>query len=154
MSESLLPAFEQYLPDNKLSISSLLAFKLPPSAPAAPSLVRPKIFVSELAPNSEDVHEITSLQIPPPNILSALQDLIENPMVKSIQWLLRLQMIKAIVSDCQGFENPCGFWVGYAGVGVRVSFFNPWQTHTPGRGLRVYPSTISHGFFLPVQAWT
>ena len=85
MSESLLPAFEQYLPDNKLSISSLLAFKLPPSAPAAPSLVRPKKFVSKLAPNSEDVHEITSLQIPPPNILSALQDLIKNPMVKSIQ---------------------------------------------------------------------
>ena len=60
----------------------------------------------------------------------------------------------SLVSDCQGFENLCGFWVGYAGVGVRVSFFNPWQTHTPGRGLRVYPSTISHGFFLPVRAWT
>ena len=49
-------------------------------------------------------------------------------------------------SDCQGFKNPHGFWVGYAGVRVGVSFFNPWQTLTPGQGLRVYPPTISHGF--------
>ena len=51
-----------------------------------------------------------------------------------------------VYSDCQGLKNPHGFWVGYAGVRVGVSFFNPWQTLTPGQGLRVYPPTISHGF--------
>jgi hypothetical protein len=80
-----LPTVEQYLPDRKLPIFSLLAFKLPTSAPAAPCLLRPKKFISELPPNSENVHEITSLQIPPPNILSVLQDLIKDPTVKSIQ---------------------------------------------------------------------
>lgn len=82
-----LPAFEKYLPESKLPILSLLAFKLPASAPPAPSLIRPKKFISELLPNSEDIHEITSLLVPPPNILNALQDLIKNPttIVKSIQ---------------------------------------------------------------------
>ena len=80
-----LPAFEQYLPDHKLNIFSLLAFKLPTSAPATPSFIRPKKFISELPPNSENAHKITSLQMPPPNILSALQDLIKDPTVKSIQ---------------------------------------------------------------------
>jgi len=26
------------------------------------------------------------------------------------------------VSDCHGFQNLCGLWVGYAGVRVRVRF--------------------------------
>ena len=80
-----LLAFEQHLPDRKLPIFSLLAFKLPTSAPAAPSMMRPKKFISMLPPNSENIHEITSLQIPPANILSVLQGLIKDPMVKSIQ---------------------------------------------------------------------
>jgi hypothetical protein len=86
-SEILLPAFEKYLPESKLPILSLLAIKLPASAPPAPSLIRPKKFISELPPNSEDIHEITSLLMPPPNILSALQDLIKDPtmIVNSIQ---------------------------------------------------------------------
>ena len=82
------PTFEQYLPDRKLPIFSLLAFKLPTSVPAAPSFIRPKKFISELPPNSENVHEITSLQMPPPNILSALQDLIpsENRLEEQRGW--------------------------------------------------------------------
>jgi hypothetical protein len=57
-------------------------------------------------------------------------------------------------SDWQGFKNPHGFWVGYTGVRVGVSFFNPWQTLTPGQGLRVYPSTISHGFsYIMLPLW-
>lgn len=38
---SLPPAFEQYLPNRKLPIFPFLAFKLPGSAPATPSLIRP-----------------------------------------------------------------------------------------------------------------
>ena len=60
--------------------------------------------------------------------------------------MLNYDQMIVVVSDCQGFKNPHGFWVGYAGVRVWVSFFNPWQTLTPGQGLRVYPPTISHGF--------
>ena len=83
MSE-IQPAFKQYLPEVTLPIFSLLAFKLPTSAPAAPSSIQPKKFISK-PPNSDDVHEIASLQMPPPNILSTLQDLIKDPVMMSIQ---------------------------------------------------------------------
>ena len=28
-------------------------------------------------------------------------------------------------SDCQGFENPCGLWVGYTGVQVGLDLIDP-----------------------------
>jgi len=61
---TLLPALEQYLPDRRLSILTFLTFKLPAAAPADPCFVRRENFVSELPPNSENFHEISSLQTP------------------------------------------------------------------------------------------
>jgi len=43
------------------------------------------------------------------------------------------------VSDCQGFQNPCGLRVGYAGVRVRVGFIRPSLHPYPCRGLAGYP---------------
>ena len=42
--------------------------------------------------------------------------------VRARCWCLGPALIRR---DCQGFWNPCGLRVGYAGVGVRVGFFQP-----------------------------
>ena len=40
-------------------------------------------------------------------------------------------------SDCHGFLNPRGLWVGYTGVGVRVGVCKPFKNPYPHHGLRV-----------------
>ncbi|KAF8960764.1 hypothetical protein BDZ97DRAFT_1760417 [Flammula alnicola] len=45
-------------------------------------------------------------------------------------------------SDCQGFENPQGFWVGYAGVRVRVEISVPLENPYPQQGSGVLPREI------------
>jgi hypothetical protein len=82
---TLLPALEQYLPNRRLAILAFLAFELPAASPAVPGFVRKEKFVSELPPNSENIHEIASLRTPPANVVSALEDLVKNPSIKSIQ---------------------------------------------------------------------
>jgi len=52
---------------------------------------------------------------------------------------LALKFSGSVSSDCQGFSNLCGLWVGYAGVGVWVSLCQSSTYLNPLCGLAVYP---------------
>jgi PIF1-like helicase len=46
--------------------------------------------------------------------------------------------------DYHGFRNPCGFWVGYARVRVRVGLCRPWLNPYPRDGFRVTRTVTRH----------
>ena len=47
-------------------------------------------------------------------------------------------------SDCQGFENPCGLWVGYIGVQVQVGSRRPLIYPYPWHGFQVNHTVTCH----------
>jgi hypothetical protein len=84
-------------------------------------------------------YPIRSLQLP------SLASELVAPFRKILwtSWILRGW---GACSDRQGFWNPCGLRVGYAGVGVRVGLHQPSAYPDPWCGLAVYPPSRQRVF--------
>lgn len=75
----------QSLPRDDISITSFLAWSLPPCAPMNARFTRVEKFLSSLTPNVEKFNDILAIHDPPNSVVNMLADRIQDPSIKSIQ---------------------------------------------------------------------
>lgn len=75
---SLPPDIQKHLPNSRIPVLAFLAICLP-KVITTTHLIRFEKYISSSPPNSDDIKEMLGLPIPSPDVVNALQRLIQKP---------------------------------------------------------------------------
>ena len=75
---SLPPDIQQHLPDRRMPVLAFLAIRLP-KVINTNHFIQPEKYISSSPPNLDDIKEMLGFPIPSPDVVNALQHLIQKP---------------------------------------------------------------------------